>query len=138
MTQYLLDTNVVSELRKPKPHGAVVAWLNAQPEEQLFLSAVTIGEVQAGIERVRENDSHKALELEHWLDQIASSYNVVSMDATCFREWGRLMRRKPDQLLEDAMIAATARIHGLTVATRNERDFVHLQVRIFNPFTSRI
>lgn len=137
MTQYLLDTNVVSELRKPKPHGAVVAWLNAQPEDQLFLSAVTIGEVQAGIERVRENDSHKALELEHWLDQIANSYNVLAMDATCFREWGRLMHRKPDQLLEDAMIAATARIHGLTVATRNERDFAHLQVRIFNPFTSR-
>ena len=137
MTQYLLDTNVISELRRPKPHGAVVAWLNAQSDEQLFLSAVTIGEVQAGIERVRENDSHKALELENWLDQVANSYHVLSMDATCFREWGRLMHRKPDQLLEDAMIAATARTHGLTVATRNERDFLRLQVRIFNPFTTR-
>lgn len=137
MTQYLLDTNVISELRRPKPHGAVVAWLNAQSDEQLFLSAVTIGEVQAGIERVRENDSHKALELENWLDQVANSYHVLSMDATCFREWGRLMHHKPDQLLEDAMIAATARTHGLTVATRNERDFLRLQVRIFNPFTTR-
>ena len=137
MTQYLLDTNVISELRRPKPHGAVVAWLNAQSEEQLFLSAVTIGEVQAGIERVRENDSHKALELENWLDQVANSYNVLSMDAACFREWGRLMHRKPDQLLEDAMIAATARIHGLTVVSRNERDFLHFQVRILNPFTTR-
>ncbi len=137
MTQYLLDTNVISELRRPKPHGAVVAWLNAQPDEQLFLSAVTIGEIQAGIERVRENDSHKALELENWLDRVANSYHVLSMDATCFREWGRLMHRKPDQLLEDAMIAATARTHGLTVATRNERDFLRLQVRIFNPFTGR-
>jgi len=137
VTQYLLDTNVISELRRPKPHGAVVAWLNAQSDEQLFLSAVTIGEVQAGIERVRENDSHKALELENWLDQVANSYHVLSMDATCFREWGRLMHRKPDQLLEDAMIAATARTHGLTVATRNERDFLRLQVRIFNPFTTR-
>lgn len=137
MTQYLLDTNVISELRRPKPHGAVIAWLNAQSDEQLFLSAVTIGEVQAGIERVRENDSHKALELENWLDQVANSYHVLSMDATCFREWGRLMHRKPDQLLEDAMIAATARTHGLTVATRNERDFLRLQVRIFNPFTTR-
>jgi predicted nucleic acid-binding protein len=137
VTQYLLDTNVISELRRPKPHGAVVAWLNAQPDEQLFLSAVTIGEIQAGIERVRENDSHKALELENWLDRVANSYHVLSMDATCFREWGRLMHRKPDQLLEDAMIAATARTHGLTVATRNERDFLRLQVRIFNPFTGR-
>jgi len=137
MTQYLLDTNVVSELRKPKPHGAVVAWFNAQAAEQLFLSAVTIGEVQAGIETVREKDSHRALELENWLNQVANSYSVLSMDANCFREWGRLMHRKPDQLLEDAMIAATARIHGLTVVTRNERDFLHLQLRIFNPFTSR-
>ena len=137
MTQYLLDTNVVSELRKPKPHGSVIAWFNAQAAEQLFLSAVTIGEVQAGIERVRESDSHKALELENWLNQVADSYSVLSMDANCFREWGRLMHRKPDQLLEDAMIAATARIHGLTVVTRNERDFLHLQVRIVNPFTSR-
>ena len=137
MIQYLLDTNVVSELRKPKPHGAVVAWLKAQSEEQLFLSAVTIGEVQAGIERVRENDSHKALELENWLDQIANSYSVLSMDATCFRDWGRLMHRKPDQLLEDAMIAATARVHRLTVVTRNERDFAHLGVSTLNPFSAR-
>jgi predicted nucleic acid-binding protein len=137
MTQYLLDTNVVSELRTPKPHGAVVAWFNAQAAEQLFVSAVTIGEVQVGIERVRENDSHKALELENWLNQVANSYSVLSMDANCFREWGRLMHRQPDQLLEDAMIAATARIHGLTVVTRNERAFLHLQVRTFNPFTSR-
>ncbi|HWH60086.1 MAG TPA: type II toxin-antitoxin system VapC family toxin [Terriglobales bacterium] len=137
MTQYLLDTNVISELRKPKPHGAVVEWVTAQSEEQLFLSAVTIGEVQAGIERVRENDPRKAVELEHWLDQIANSYNVLSMDATCFREWGRLMHRQPDQLLEDAMIAATARVHRLTVATRNERDFIHLGVSILNPFAMR-
>lgn len=137
MTQYLVDTNVVSELRKPKPHGAVVAWFKAQSDDQLFLSAVTIGEVQAGIERVRENDSHKALELERWLDQVASSYKVLSMDASCFREWGRLMHGKPEQLLEDAMIAAMARVHGLTVATRNERDFAQLGVRTFNPFTMR-
>jgi predicted nucleic acid-binding protein len=115
----------------------VVAWFNAQAAEQLFVSAVTIGEVQVGIERVRENDSHKALELENWLNQVANSYSVLSMDANCFREWGRLMHRQPDQLLEDAMIAATARIHGLTVVTRNERAFLHLQVRTFNPFTSR-
>lgn len=137
MTQYLVDTNVVSELRKPKPHGAVVAWFKTQSDDQLFLSAVTIGEVQAGIERVRENDSHKALELESWLDRVAHSYNVLSMDANCFREWGRLMHGKPEQLLEDAMIAATARVHGLTVATRNERDFAQLGVRTFDPFTMR-
>lgn len=134
MNRYLLDTNVVSELRKTRPHGAVVAWLNDQQDEQLFLSAVTLGEVQAGIERVRPQDARKAEELERWLDQVANSYQVLAMDARCFREWGRLMHQKPDHLLEDAMIAATARLHGLTIATRNEKDFNQFGVRTVNPF----
>src|SRR5512146_567638 len=110
---YLLDTNVVSELRKPRPHGALVAWINDQQEEQLFLSAVTLGELQAGIERTRRQDPVKASEIELWADQVAASYQVLPMDIMCFREWGRIIDQKPDQLLEDAMIAATARVHHL-------------------------
>jgi toxin FitB len=136
VNRYLLDTNVVSELRKPRPHGAVLAWLNSQQEEQLFLSAVTLGELQGGVERTRRQDTVKADEIESWLDQVSQSYQVLAMDAQCFREWGRLMHEKPDQLLEDGMIAATARIHGLIVATRNERDFRQFDVRIVNPFTA--
>lgn len=134
MNRYLLDTNVVSELRKPRPHGAVVAWINDQQDEQLFLSAVTLGELQAGIERVRRQVEAKAREIELWADQLAASYQVLSMDAICFREWGRMMDRKPDELLEDAMIAATARVHHLIVATRNEGDFKRFDVGIVNPF----
>ncbi len=134
MNKYLLDTNVVSELRKPRPHGAVVAWIGDQEEEQLFLSAVTMGELQAGIERIRHQDPSKANEIERWADQLAASYQILPMDTPCFREWGRIMDRKPDELLEDAMIAATARVHRLIVATRNERDFGQLDVRILNPF----
>lgn len=134
MNKYLLDTNVISELRKPRPHGAVVAWLSDQEDEQLFLSAVTMGELQAGIERARRQDPAKAAEIENWLDQLAGSYQILPMDTACFREWGRLMDQKPDHLLEDAMIAATARVHRLTVATRNEQDFRQLDVRILNPF----
>jgi predicted nucleic acid-binding protein len=134
VNKYLLDTNVVSELRKPRPHGAVVAWIGDHEEEQLFLSAVTMGELQAGIERIRHQDPSKANEIERWADQLAASYQILPMDTPCFREWGRIMDRKPDELLEDAMIAATARVHRLIVATRNERDFGQLDVRILNPF----
>jgi predicted nucleic acid-binding protein len=133
--KFLLDTNVVSELRKPKPHGAVVAWLNGLRDEQLFLSAVILGELQAGIERTRPQDAKKALEIESWVDELADSVQVLPMDALCFREWARLMNGKSDTLVEDAMIAATARVHGLTVATRNERDFAALGVALLNPFS---
>jgi predicted nucleic acid-binding protein len=132
--RFLLDTNVVSELWKPKAHGAVVAWLNHLRDEQLYLSAVTLGELQAGIERTRAQDTKKAQEIESWVDQLAASIQVLPMDARCFREWARLMNGKSDTLLEDAMIAATARVHGLAVASRNERDFATLGVTLLNPF----
>lgn len=134
---YLLDTKVVSELRKPKPHGAVLAWLQSVDDAQLFLSAVTIGEIQAGIELTREQDEAKAAELEAWLEQVATAYNVLPMDAAAFRAWARLMHRRSDTLYEDAMIAATARTNGLTVVTRNVVDFKALGVEVFNPFSSR-
>ncbi len=134
MNRYLLDTNVVSELRKPRPHGGLVDWLNHQKADRLFLSAVTMGELQAGIERTRRLDPSKASDIESWADQLAASYQILPMDTPCFREWGRIMDRKADRLLEDAMIAATARVHQLIVATRNEGDFSQLDVRILNPF----
>jgi toxin FitB len=134
VSKYLLDTNVISELRKPSPHGAVVAWLRDQEDEQLFLSAVTMGELQAGIERTRRQDPSKASAIELWVDQLAASYQILPMDTPCFREWGRIMDRRPDKLIEDAMIAATARVHRLIVATRNEGDFRQFDVRILNPF----
>ena len=131
---YLLDTNVVSELRKPKPHGAVLAWLGSVDDAQLHLCAVTIGEIQAGIELTREQDEATALEIQTWLDLVAASYNVLPMDAAAFRAWAQLMHRKPDTVYEDAMIAATAKIHGLTVVTRNVADFKTFGVPLLNPF----
>ena len=131
---YLLDTNVVSELRKPKPHGAVVAWLQGLEDAQIHLSAVTIGEIQAGIELTREQDQAKAQEIEAWLEMLTSSYNVLPMHAPAFRAWARLMHRKSETVYEDAMIAATAKVHGLTVATRNVADFKSFGVPLVNPF----
>lgn len=134
---YLLDTNVVSELRRPRPHGAVLAWLQAVDDAQLFISAVTLGEIQAGIELTREQDTDKASEIEAWLDQVAAAYNVLPLDAAAFREWARLMHRRSDTLYEDTMIAATARVHGLTVVSRNVADFKALGMEALNPFTAR-
>ncbi|MGH9493739.1 MAG: type II toxin-antitoxin system VapC family toxin [Candidatus Sulfotelmatobacter sp.] len=134
MTRYLLDTNVVSELRKVKPQGAVVAWMQTLRPEQIFLSAVTIGELQAGVERTRLSDAAKASEIEKWLEEIEASLATLSMDSACFREWTRLMAGKSSELIEDGMIAATARVHQLEVATRNERDFAAFRVVTFNPF----
>jgi predicted nucleic acid-binding protein len=134
VNQYLLDTNVISELRKARPHGAVTAWISAMEEASLFVSAVTLGELQVGIERTRHQDPAKASALERWVDRMPAVYRVLPMDIACFREWGRIMDKKPRELLQDAMIAATARVHRLIVATRNERDFKQLDVRTFNPF----
>lgn len=131
---YLLDTNVVSELRKPRPHGGVVAWLQALDDAQLHVSAMTLGEIQAGIELTREQAPDKAQEIEAWLEQVAQAYNVLPMDAAAFRAWARLMHKKSDTLYEDAMIAATAQVHGLTVATRNVADFNALGLDVLNPF----
>lgn len=131
---YLLDTNVVSEQRKSRAHGRVVAWLESIDDAQLFLSAVTLGEIQAGIELTREQGAEKAGEIEAWLELLSGAYNVLPMDAATFRAWARLMHRKSDTLYEDAMIAATAKVNGLTIATRNVADFNALGVQVFNPF----
>ena len=131
---YLLDTNVVSELRKPRPHGGVVAWLQSADDADLHLSAVTLGEIQAGVELTRDQDASKAAEIEAWLDLVAQSYNVLPMDGATFRRWARLMHRRSDTLYEDAMIAATATVHKLTVVTRNVGDFANFDVQVLNPF----
>jgi len=136
MTMFLLDTNVVSELRRPRPHGAVLEWLRSTDDVDLHLSAVTLGELQAGIELTRAQDPRKAAELQRWLDAVEGQYSVLAMDGRTFREWARLMHGRSDTLYEDAMVAATARVHGLTVVTRNVGDFRAFDVPLLNPFAS--
>jgi toxin FitB len=131
---YLLDTNVVSELRRPRPHGAVLAWLESVADADLHLCAVTIGELQSGVEITREQDAERAAEIEQWLEAVAETWNVITMDARAFRAWAKLMHRRCDHLIEDAMIAATAITHDLTVVTRNVRDFEVFGVPTLNPF----
>lgn len=134
MKRYLLDTNVVSETRKAKPHAAVTAWISGLRPDQILISAVTFAELQDGVEIIRDRDATKANEIERWIDRLEATAQVLPMDALCFREWARLMRHQPDHLFEDGMIAASARIHRLIVATRNEADFRNFDVPLINPF----
>lgn len=134
---YLLDTNVISELRRPKPQGGVVARLESVADDHLRLSAVTLGELQAGVEITREQDPAKAEAIEAWIEQVEQTWNVLPMDGRAFRVWARLMHRRSDEFIEDAMIAATAMVHNLTVVTRNVRDFKPLGVTTLDPFASR-
>lgn len=134
---YLLDTNVVSELRKPRPHGAVVAWLDGTADQDLHLSAVTLGELQAGVEITRERDPEKASEIEIWIDQVAQTWNIFPVDARVFRVCAKLMHRQPDHLFEDALIAATAIVHHLVVVTRNVRHFAAFHVDTLDPFATK-
>lgn len=133
---YLLDTNVVSELRRVRPHGRVLQWVKGVAAEDLHVSAVTIGEIQAGIEITRDRDEARAAAIEAWLELVVQTYNILAMDTRAFRLWARLMHRKSDDLIEDAMIAATAAVHHLTVVTRDVRDFAQLGVRTLNPFNA--
>lgn len=121
-------------MRKPKPHGGAFVWLQSLKLGQVFFSAVTFGEIQRGVELTRRQDPVRANEIEAWAAYLERASQILPMDSACFREYARLIHGRSDTLAEDAMIAATARVHGLTVATRNERDFRHLGVSVFNPF----
>jgi predicted nucleic acid-binding protein len=131
---YLLDTNIVTELRKPRPQAAVTSWLESVDDSDLHISVVTLGEIQAGIEITREQDAAKASEIESWADQVAAAYNVLPMDAATFSLWAKLMHRQSDTVHENAMIAATALVRKLTVVTRNVGDFKRFGVPMLNPF----
>jgi predicted nucleic acid-binding protein len=131
---FLLDTNVISELRKNKPHGAVLEWFDSVRVQDIAIPAAVIGELQEGVELTRQQDPHKAAEIERWIDRIMLTYVVVSIDGDTIREWVRLMVGKSPNLSEDVMIAATARLHRWIVVTRNVKDFDGLGVEVLNPF----
>ncbi len=132
---YLLDTNVISELRRARPHGAVLAWLASVRPAKLCLSVATLGEIQAGIERIRAQDAEKAMQIEAWADEAIQAFEVLPIDAVIIRAWARLKRGRPDDNFEDTILAVTAMVHGLTLVTRNLQDFAGLGVEVMNPFS---
>ncbi len=131
---YLLDTNIISETRRSRPHGGVLSWLASVGNSELYISAVSAGEIQTGIELTRPRDPNRSAELEAWLENVLRMFNVLPMDAQTFRIWAKLKLGRPATLYDDAMIAATAIVNDLTVVTRNTRDFTVFAVRTFNPF----
>lgn len=131
---FLLDTNIVAELRRAKPHGGVLAWFEALRPDEIQLPAAVIGEISRGIEMTRTSNVRLAVELSRWLDALERHFTVLPVTSPIFRIWGQLMHRRQGHLTIDALIAATALHHGLTVATRNVEDFTPFGVLVANPF----
>ena len=134
--RFLLDTNVLSEVRKPRPSAAVMAWFDAQDPDDLFLSVLTLGEIREGVERLKTKDSARARALDAWIVDLATHYadRVLAIDERVAEEWGRLRASAARALpVVDSLLAATAQVHGLTLVSRNERDFRGLGVTVVDP-----
>jgi predicted nucleic acid-binding protein len=134
---YLLDTNVLSETRKRHPAPGVVNWIKSTPPDQLHVSVLTLGEIMLGIARIRACGDHmQAAILDRWLDGIEKGFADRALPVTLriAADWARQQPQQPMPVI-DALIAATARVNGLTVVTRNVRDFEHADVPVINPFT---
>ena len=132
---YLLDTNVVSEARKPAADANVLSWLASVADDELYLSAMVIGEIRQGIERLRRRDPARAVVFDTWLSTLAHDYGdrIISVTAEVAQEWGRL--NLPDPLpVIDGLMAATAKLRGWTFVTRNAADLARAGVRLLNPF----
>jgi predicted nucleic acid-binding protein len=133
---YLLDTNVISELRKgERANAAVRAWFEGLADEEIFISVLTVGEIRRGIESIRRRDPDSAAALDGWLARVVEAHRdrIIQIDRAVAEEWARL--NVPDPLpVVDGLLAATAKVAGLTLATRNVADIEGTGVAIFNPF----
>jgi toxin FitB len=132
---YLLDTNVISELRKRDPDPNVAAWYDTVTSAEIYISVLTIGEIRLGIERLRRRDTAQADRLEHWLQGLRAAYqdHIVGIDTDAAEEWGRL--NVPDPLpVIDGLLAACAKIRGWILVTRNTTDLARSAVTLLNPF----
>jgi predicted nucleic acid-binding protein len=131
---YLLDTNVISEARAPRPDPGVVEWLRSTPPADVYFSAVTFGELERGVQNLAPKAPERARAVSEWIDALARDSQVLPATHEIFRIWRRLMNKRQPHLSNDALIAATALHHDLTVATRNVRDFTAFGVLVANPF----
>ncbi len=135
---YLLDTNIVSELRKPQPDAHVQEWLASTRGDELYLSVLTVGEIRRGIERLRRRDPAQAAIIEAWLATLRRDYasHLLPVTTEVAEEWGRLGVPDPIPTV-DGLLAATARVGDLTLVTRNRADLIHTGARLIDPFEPR-
>ena len=136
--KFLLDTNILAELRKgDRANTRVAAWFASLDPEAIVLSVLTIGEIRRGIESLRRRDRRAAASLQRWLGRLVRDHGdrILSVDLAAAEEWGRL--NVPDPLpVVDGLLAATAKVHRLTLATRNVKDVARTGVPLVNPFES--
>ena len=134
--RFLLDTNVIAELRKgSRANGSVRSWFAALAPDDIMLSVLTVGEIRRGIESVRRRDAASARALERWLRRLVAEHSdqILPVDLPTAEEWGRLSVPNPVPVI-DALLAASAKVHGLTLATRNVKDVARTGVEFVNPF----
>ena len=134
---YLLDTSVLSETRKRQPAPGVANWIAATPPERMHVSVLTLGEIEQGIARVRgRGDRQQASALERWLRDVETGFEgrILPVNLPVAAAWGRQQYAQPLPVI-NALLAATARVHGMTVVTRNVTDFELAGVLVLNPFT---
>ena len=133
---YLLDTNIISELRKgERCDPGLSAWYASVSDADLFLSTLVLGEIRKGVELSRPRDPGKASALERWLAQVEAAFNtrILGVDLAVADRWGRMNAVRPIPVI-DGLLAATAQVNGLTLVTRNARDVAGLGAEILNPF----
>ena len=133
---FLLDTNVISEIRKgPRADQGVQRWFEGVADDELFLSVLVLGEIRRGVEAKRARDARSAEALEAWLEGLRASFSdrLLGVDALIADAWGRMNVARPLPAI-DGLLAATASVHGLTLVTRNTADFARARVKLLNPF----
>jgi toxin FitB len=133
---YLIDTNIISEIRKDtRCDRRVAAWYAAVAEDDLYLSVLVVGEIRKGVELVRRGDPAKAQALERWLGEIDAAFGdrILPIDRAVTDEWGRIGALRPVPVV-DGLLAATAKVHRMTLVTRNDSDVAGLGAEVLNPF----
>ena len=137
---FLIDTNIISEIRKKaRCDRHVAAWYASTDDGELYLSVLVIGEIRRGIELARRRDPAKADGLERWLDEVDTAFGdrILPIDRDVAEAWGRMNAERPIPVV-DGLLAATAKVHGMTLVTRNAADVAHLGADVLNPFETRV